>query len=156
MKPTILINVITAFGLMSLTSAASLLVSQAEAEAMICDPGVINTKAICGDLGDVMDTTNLPDWVNPNEVRTCKEHPEGDAGPAGKSPEIQKCWFGSNLGCSENGYCFKSCGRPGSGQWCWTAENGGHGKWITCSSARDCHLWDACGAGGCDKCGCSC
>ncbi|KAN0075833.1 hypothetical protein V8E54_007103 [Elaphomyces granulatus] len=137
MKPTILINVITAFGLMSLTSAARL--SQAEAET------------ICGDLG-VMDTTNLPEGVDPNAVRTCKEHPEG----AGKSLESRSCWFKSNLGCSNGGYCYKSCAQPGSGEWCWTAANNGFGNWIICKSVSDCSPSDQCGAGGCSACGCSC
>ncbi|KAJ5975126.1 hypothetical protein N7481_008833 [Penicillium waksmanii] len=77
MKPTIVINFIATFGLLGLASAAKL--SQAEAESL------------CGDLG-VMDTSNLPDGVDPNAVRTCKEHPEGKAGKTVTEGDFQ-CWW---------------------------------------------------------------
>lgn len=148
MKPTTVINFIATFGLLGLASAAKL--SQAEAESL------------CGDLG-VMDTSNLPDGVDPNAVRTCKEHPEGKAGKTltegdfqVRSLESRSCWFKDHLGCSAGGHCYKSCAQPGSGEWCWTAQNNGFGDWIGCSSVSDCSPTDQCGAGGCSACGCSC
>ncbi|OQE18681.1 hypothetical protein PENSTE_c017G07071 [Penicillium steckii] len=151
MKPSTVINFIATFGLLGLASAAKL--SQAEAEAQ------------CGDLG-VMDTSNLPANVDPNDVRTCKEHPEGQAGKTVnqersgdfevRTLESRSCWNKNNLGCSAHGYCYKSSGQPGSGEWCWTAKNNGFGSWIGCNTVDDCSEGDGCGAGGCKACGCSC
>ncbi|RHZ63046.1 uncharacterized protein CDV56_103804 [Aspergillus thermomutatus] len=64
MKATTLVSAITAFGLVSVVSGTKLSYTMAE--------------AICGDLG-VINVTDLPEGVNPNAVRTCKEHPEGGA-----------------------------------------------------------------------------
>lgn len=152
MKPTILFRAITAaFGLSSIVSAAKLSPEQAE--------------LICGNLG-VMNATDLPEGVDPNAVRKCKEHPEGiakgddnlegvelDALEKRKKPG---CWFGNSVGCSRGGYCYKSCAQPGSGEWCWTAQNNGFGDWIKCKNNWDCRPTDQCGAGGCKTCGCGC
>ncbi|EAW12326.1 uncharacterized protein ACLA_062930 [Aspergillus clavatus NRRL 1] len=90
MKATTLISAITAFGLVSVVSGTKLSYTMAE--------------DICGDLG-VMNVTDLPEGVDPNAVRTCKEHPEGIFQ---KSLDKRDCWFGSPLGCSASGYCYKS------------------------------------------------
>ena len=149
MKSTIFMHAITAvFGLGSAVMADTKL-SPAEAEL------------ICGGLG-VMNVTGLPEGVDPSAVRTCKEHPVDDGLP-GDNPvdSLEKrkkkpgCWFGDSVGCSK-GYCYKSCAQPGSGEWCWTAKNNGFGDWVKCKSSSDCDSDDACGAGGCKKCGCAC
>lgn len=108
-------------------------------------------KAICGDLG-VMNTTNVPEGVDSDKIRTCAEHP---LGKLDISLEKRSCWFGKPVGCKW-GYCWKSCAQPGSGEWCWTAADNGFGKWLTCKSDNDCGRDGACGAGGCKSCGCSC
>ncbi|GIJ82147.1 hypothetical protein Asppvi_000650 [Aspergillus pseudoviridinutans] len=61
MKATTVVSAITAFGMVSVVSGTKLSYAMAE--------------AICGDLG-VMNVTDLPEGVDPNAVRTCKEHPE--------------------------------------------------------------------------------
>ncbi|CRG83198.1 hypothetical protein PISL3812_00548 [Talaromyces islandicus] len=130
------ISAITAFGLIAMAAAAT----QAEAQ--------------CGDL-EVLNIAeaDIPAGVDPTAIRTCKNHPEGSAK---ESLSKRKCWTGAPVGCSKNGYCYKSCGASGSGEWCWTALNGGLGDWKVCNSDEDCSSNDDCGAGNCKECGCSC
>lgn len=116
--------------------AAAARLSQADAEAY------------CGDLG----VMPVPEGANPDNVRTCLEHPLGSP----KTPQIlekRDCWYGKKSGCSK-GYCWKTCGQ--GGQWCWTAQGDGSGPWVTCGSDGDCNESQSCGGGGCKACGCSC
>jgi hypothetical protein len=128
----------------------------------------------CGSLGVMeVNATRLPQGVDPNNIRTCADHPaNGSPGP--EQPQIESrddlttanspnpllakrdCYFGASHGCSK-GYCWKACGLSGSGQWCWTAFNNGYGNWIGCSDSSQCNTGQACGIGAnCSKCGCSC
>ncbi|KAL6232517.1 hypothetical protein BDW75DRAFT_242917 [Aspergillus navahoensis] len=93
MKATTLVSAITAFGLISAVSAIKLPNDLAE--------------AICGDLA-VMNVTDLPEGVDADAARTCKEHPEG-VNVIETTPGKRDCWFGNSLGCSVGGYCYKSC-----------------------------------------------
>ncbi|EXA43425.1 hypothetical protein FOVG_08407 [Fusarium oxysporum f. sp. pisi HDV247] len=137
-------------------------------------------EAICGDLG-VMDIApgNLPEAVQPWEVRLCVDHtlgrdreldPENGAslapsvkeeGPSLVSKRLfeKKCSFSAEYGCSKR-YCWKQCGK--NGEWCWTAVSGGTGPWRGCHSWQDCGMDDidyGCGRN-CKKhpedCKCSC
>ncbi|OAA49718.1 hypothetical protein ISF_09421 [Cordyceps fumosorosea ARSEF 2679] len=111
-------------------------------------------EAVCGGLG-VMNTTALPASINVEDARICADHPLG-------SPELpqqldkRKCWYGQPVGCNRHGYCYKSCGPPGTGMWCWTAQRDGFGPWERCSKGSDCSGTMGCGAGGCKGCGCGC
>ncbi|KXJ90353.1 hypothetical protein Micbo1qcDRAFT_205202 [Microdochium bolleyi] len=92
--------------------------------------------------------------IDPNDIRKCKEHPLGSATAVlGK----RECYHDAPFGCTD-GYCWKQCGVAGSGQWCWTASNGGFGQWIGCSTNQQCNAQQDCGVGpaDCDSCGCSC
>ncbi|KZZ99713.1 hypothetical protein AAL_02285 [Moelleriella libera RCEF 2490] len=112
-------------------------------------------KELCGSLG-VMNTTSLPEGVDPDKVRVCAEHPLSSAVKESVHDEHKRwCWEGRPVGCS-GGYCFKSCAQPGSGEWCWTAKEQGFGDWATCGEDEHCSVGFACGAGGCASCGCSC
>ncbi|KAL6858135.1 hypothetical protein ACO1O0_005588 [Amphichorda felina] len=117
-------------------------------------------KDVCGDLGVMeVDLSNLPEGVDPTKIRTCADHPSKlSSENEENSPLLAKrdCWYGKTPGCSKDGWCYKSCGDAGSGQWCWAAENGGLGDWISCSSDSQCSQNMACGKGNCDACGCSC
>ena len=106
--------------------------------------------------------------MDPHAVRHCKEHPLHNATAAGPvsesaSPGLttslhkRQCYYADAYGCT-NGYCWKQCNTPGSGQWCWTAWNQGWGAWRTCAGRGDCNLISTadCGQGGCKDCGCSC
>lgn len=68
------------------------------------------------------------------------------------------CWYGAPYGCSNDGYCYRSCGS--NGEWCWLAASNGNGAWLTCGNADQCAPGNtgdaACGKGDCDACGCSC
>ncbi|EJD47237.1 hypothetical protein AURDEDRAFT_113504 [Auricularia subglabra TFB-10046 SS5] len=110
----------------------------------------------CGALG-VFKPESLPAGVDPAAVRPCKEHPLGNVTQPAGSLDKRACWFGDPYGCTD-GYCWKTCNTQGSGQWCWTAWDGGWGGWRTCASNSDCSPNSSadCGQGGCDKCGCSC
>ncbi|KAI1392409.1 uncharacterized protein F4822DRAFT_128425 [Hypoxylon trugodes] len=117
-------------------------------------PAVLNED--CGPSG-LMNTTNVPEGVDPSAVRKCSEHPLGRVDLTGRSVGLveRTCVHGNPGGC-DNGYCWKSCG---DGPWCWTARNGGFGDWYTCSKDSDCLTSYDCGqksGGNCDKCGCSC
>ncbi|KXJ89963.1 hypothetical protein Micbo1qcDRAFT_205587 [Microdochium bolleyi] len=92
--------------------------------------------------------------IDPNNIRKCKEHPKGSATAALAKRD---CFYDAPYGCHE-GYCWKQCGVQGSGQWCWTASNGGFGPWIGCSTNAQCNGQQDCGVGpaDCDSCGCSC
>ncbi|PKX91445.1 uncharacterized protein P174DRAFT_462006 [Aspergillus novofumigatus IBT 16806] len=84
MKTTTLVSAITNFGLISAVSAIRLPNDLAE--------------AICGDLG-VMSVTDLPEGVDADAVRICKEHPEG-VNVMETTLDKRDCWFGNSLGCS--------------------------------------------------------
>src|SRR6201999_897865 len=105
-----------------------------------------------GELG-VFAPTSLPEGVDPNAVRQCTEHPQGNVTKHGDG---DACFFGGPYGCTR-GYCWKQCHTPGRGQWCWTAFNNGFGAWRTCSTDQDCipNTSTDCGQG-CPSCGCSC
>ncbi|KAK1478559.1 hypothetical protein CCUS01_04905 [Colletotrichum cuscutae] len=113
----------------------------------------------CGDLGVMSYTaSSLDSNVDPSNIRKCREHPL--TLKDGSSPNLQarECWFGDKYGCSK-GYCWESCDRS-KGTWCWTAWNGGHGNWRTCSGKEQCApaQQSACGKDCKDakECGCSC
>ncbi|KAK1993560.1 hypothetical protein LX36DRAFT_615676 [Colletotrichum falcatum] len=146
--------------------------------------------AICGDLGVLsFEGGRLPDGVSPGNVRMCAGHPNGrvrvldpqqgaslapmEGGAEGGVPSANEtalpsglpltersCYYNAPYGCS-GGYCWKTCGDPGDGKWCWTATNGGLGSWNQCSTYVDCStnsITAGCGKG-CLKpgvCGCSC
>lgn len=133
-------------------------------------PASHSAQQACGKLGIMtVDVSKLPLDVDPNNIRQCADHPAGKASAARRRAAAQNhdndaasarmlfertCWYGKSSGCS-GGYCFKSCGA--SGEWCWTAYNGGYGAWITCSSDSACSTDQACGLGdNCSSCGCSC
>ncbi|PHH93313.1 hypothetical protein CDD83_7098 [Cordyceps sp. RAO-2017] len=106
----------------------------------------------CGALGVMsIDSNSLPPGADPNKVRQCAEH------PLGPTPNLHRrdCWYGNPSGCSK-GYCWRTCGAGGSGQWCWSANNGGTGSWIGCKKDSDCNPSMSCGIGNCKTCGCSC
>lgn len=145
-------------------------------QAMVLATGIlsaiIDTHAAadgCGNLGVMIDNGTLPEGVDPTQLRKCVDHPLGkpDLTPRGELADTagtlvkRVCDPGSaKWGCS-NGYCWKLCGPPGSGNWCWTARDEGYGDWITCSSSTECSLSFACGQPGganvpCDACGCKC
>ncbi|CEJ83690.1 hypothetical protein VHEMI03225 [[Torrubiella] hemipterigena] len=138
-----------------------------------------NPSRVCGRLGvtmDVIETKNMTREELSN-LRMCAEHPLGNIRPTeGESlapmpdqpipkPELSvrkadKCEWTAPYGCSGY-YCWKSCGAPGDGQWCWTANNGGKGAWNKCVTYADCGTDDVtfgcgvnCWNGG--SCGCSC
>lgn len=109
-----------------------------------------------GPLG-IINTTDLPAHVKPGNVRVCAGHPAVVPKTSANVNSLQKreCWNGKPLGCTDS-FCWKVCGPLGSGQWCWTAAEDGVGDWKTCKTDADCSVFDACGAGSCDDCGCSC
>jgi hypothetical protein len=140
------------------------------------------TAAQCGTLGIMeIPTADLSTGLISAGVRKCREHPLGGTRPGpGDSlapfedtflldpvdglgsrnvltaESSNACQTGAPYGCSK-GYCWKICGA--GGEWCWTADNGGKGKWWTCNTFKDCGTGDkyACGMGnGCASCGCSC
>lgn len=136
--------------------------------------------AECGDLGVMtIDLSTLSDSMNASDVRQCREHPEGrnrDGSSLAPIEEFEKrdpadikrasllapreaqaCEYSAGLGCSRRGYCWKACGSPGDGKWCWTAAGDGSGAWLTCNTYADCNPNAQCGKGtGCLSCGCSC
>lgn len=160
------IAIITAIAL-QITGVISMAAPEAVADAAIV--------AECGALG-VMSVT---DGANPDDVRKCADHPIGaqrnrvwqSLAPAEflekrtpadlKGGDIfarkeQACYYDAGLGCS-GGYCWKACGSPGDGKWCWTAGGDGSGAWLTCKTYNDCNPGSSCGKGfGCKACGCSC
>ncbi|KAJ8095425.1 hypothetical protein PM082_023195 [Marasmius tenuissimus] len=133
----------------------------------------------CGSLGVLnVDLKKLPEGMTPSDVRKCADHPLGGKprqnaeweslapmdGPESnitdrsniESRAAQTCYYDAPYGCTD-GYCWKSCGVSGSGEWCWTAGGDGSGPWLTCSSFGDCNANAACGKGNnCGSCGCSC
>ena len=137
-----------------------------------------NAADECSGLGGTMSipADRLPKGVSPSDVRKCVEHPlgreryleEASLAPfedAKKNSTQLKtrdplneraadaCYYGAPYGCSR-GYCWKSCGN--NGEWCWTANLGGLGSWITCNTWMDCGTTTyACGIGGASG-GCSC
>ena len=126
-------------------------------------PSLVEAANICGSLG-VMNTTELGPDVNLDEVRLCREHPMGKTSPytqpgaVGEDKLLDKrsCWYGKEVGCS-NGYCFKTCGIHGNGDWCWTAHGDtGMGPWIKCLGDSQCSSYATCAGGGCKSCGCGC
>ncbi|PHH75066.1 hypothetical protein CDD80_2651 [Ophiocordyceps camponoti-rufipedis] len=128
--------------------SSSILLVALQAAGVLSTPGSAADE--CGVLGVFkVDLTKLPAGVDPNAIRKCAEH------PLRTSLNRRDCWYGNASGCSK-GYCYRSCGTPGSGQWCWSANNGGLGSWIGCSKDSDCNTGMACGIGGCKSCGCSC
>ncbi|RBR25332.1 uncharacterized protein FIESC28_01769 [Fusarium coffeatum] len=143
--------------------------------------------AVCGDLGILnIAPGDLPEGVEPSELRLCADHPMGrnrtldpaegaslapmteeedlepDTTPAAGASlfEERACYYKAPYGCSR-GYCWKSCGKSRSGQWCWTASAGGGGPWNKCDKFEDCgtnRITQACG-NSCwvsRACGCSC
>ncbi|KAJ1323469.1 hypothetical protein MN608_11624 [Microdochium nivale] len=142
MKSSTIFQTLAAVALFGFSSAAE--VSSARADEAECGMG--------GRYEPRLDV--LPDTIDRDNIRKCKEHPLGSATAA-----IQKrdCFYDAPYGCHE-GYCWKQCGVQGSGQWCWTATNGGLGPWIGCSQASQCNAQQDCGVGpaDCDSCGCSC
>ena len=119
-------------------------------------------EAQCGALGVMeVDVNNLPAGVDPNEIRTCLEHPKSLLDVEERGLEKRKCeQFPSGPHCSKSGWCYVNCGDPAVGKWCWLAANGGFGAWSGCGNDHDCVLaMDVnalCGAGKCDACGCGC
>ena len=110
----------------------------------------------CGALGKMaVDLSTLPSHVSPEHIRACLDHPVGKLLEQKRTDQLDKrgCWQGNPSGCTR-GYCWKTCGP--TGQWCWTAYNGGFGDWIKCSNDGGCNTGMACGEGGCKDCGCSC
>ncbi|PSN65208.1 hypothetical protein BS50DRAFT_575275 [Corynespora cassiicola Philippines] len=109
----------------------------------------------CLGLGGPLDTHDLAEGADSNDVRKCAAHPL-----AGLNSGLQKrdCAI-RNYGC-ENNWCWKKCKDDGS--WCWQAWNHGSGDWVTCSAAKDCDpATDRMKTTGCGKCndsscGCSC
>lgn len=107
----------------------------------------------------------LPDYVSPNDVRMCAEHPwgcnrtldlsEGASLPPahtnkqnlannGANSDVRhlnerSCYFKAPYGCSR-GWCWKACDE--GGKWCWTAAKGGYGPWRKCASYIDCGTHD--------------
>ncbi|KAK4222892.1 hypothetical protein QBC38DRAFT_374231 [Podospora fimiseda] len=123
------------------------------APTVFSSPAEVDVAASCGSLGVMnVNTSDLPAGVDPNNIRTCADHPVGSAHEV---LEKRDCEYGAPVGCS-GGYCWKQCGDEGSGQWCWTANNGGYGDWIKCSTSSQCNTNMACGIGDCSACGCSC
>ena len=67
----------------------------------------------CGDLG-VMERVGLPVGVDQSSVRQCANGPSGS--PLTGSLDKRDCWYGSNSGCSESGYCWARCGEKDAGK----------------------------------------
>ncbi|KAL5725714.1 hypothetical protein ACHQM5_008830 [Ranunculus cassubicifolius] len=133
-------------------------------------------SAKCGSLG-VMSTDNLPEGITSAYIRPCADHPLGHkragvqslapmskADLASRMVQVQPdaCYYDAPYGCTD-GYCWASCGRRGSGQWCWLAINQGVGAWLKCSSFQQCAGSAAANSGcgqnckeGSKACGCSC
>ncbi|KAJ8095578.1 hypothetical protein PM082_023108 [Marasmius tenuissimus] len=103
----------------------------------------------CGSLGVLnVDLNNLPEGMTANDVRKCADHPLGskprlnaqweslapmESNLSNRSNIIedraaQRCEYDAPYGCS-GGYCWRTCGASGSGNWCWTA--GGDGTFGT-------------------------
>ncbi|KAM5349924.1 hypothetical protein ACJ41O_006429 [Fusarium nematophilum] len=129
-----------------------------------------NAAAECGDLG-VMDWSqeDLPDYVDRNDLRKCKEHPATLAGLVSlnkKDNTLQerKCeppGSREKWGCdTETGYCWMNCGKVDKGEWCWEAFNYGRGRWSKCEKDNDCFFnterGARCSIGNCVGCGCGC
>ncbi|KAI0385084.1 hypothetical protein F5Y04DRAFT_292595 [Hypomontagnella monticulosa] len=120
-------------------------------------PAAVNDD--CGSGGGI-DTSQLPEGVDPSAVRKCLEHPLGNINSEAVSERgvglfERDCWHGKPVGCTK-GYCWKTCG---DGPWCWAARNDGFGDWYTCSKDSDCKASFPCSqkvGGDCDSCGCSC
>ncbi|KAG7090593.1 hypothetical protein E1B28_009698 [Marasmius oreades] len=125
--------------------------------------------AECGALGVmVADESN-----HASDVRKCADHPikhedrrktweslapfdNTTAASTLTTRNDDACYYDAPSGCS-GGYCWKACGTPGDGKWCWTAAGDGSGKWLTCKSYAECNPKASCGKGiGCASCGCSC
>ncbi|KAJ6264950.1 hypothetical protein Dda_1103 [Drechslerella dactyloides] len=171
---------------MKVTATALVLIAQFTG---VFSAAVSAAAAECGALG-VFDTSSLPIGVDASISRKCAGHPMGrdrDLEHASLAPmdevaikrsqddadltpvsvrsvlsgqSAQKCDHSAPYGCSR-GYCWKSCGAKGSGQWCWTAGGVGNGDWIKCKSYTECGTTTyACGWGCIGKnagqCGCSC
>ncbi|KAI5927362.1 hypothetical protein F4810DRAFT_706730 [Camillea tinctor] len=133
MKPTTLILFLAArlTSVLSSPTSASNLISLPNS-APIIDP--YSDDIDCGNLGYVNKSV-LPAGIDPSKVRTCLEHPLSvefrDMSPRGESSSSappfaeRACYTGADeVGCTR-GYCWKKCGDRESGEWCWTAEDGG-------------------------------
>lgn len=105
-------------------------------------------EALCGAMG-VME---VPEGVDPSEVRVCKEHPDTDDSNVLKK---RQCWHGKDVGCSNSGWCYKSC-KGGHGAWCWSTVGSPWGNWKSCRRDWDCAKHDPCSGGNCAACGCGC
>ncbi|KAG7090628.1 hypothetical protein E1B28_009741 [Marasmius oreades] len=129
-----------------------------------------DAAAECGALGVmVADESN-----HAGTIRKCADHPIEDRRKTWQSlapfdhvnatsststltaRSDEACFYDAPYGCS-GGSCWKSCGTPGDGKWCWTADGDGSGPWLSCSTYSDCNPNAACGKGiGCARCGCGC
>jgi hypothetical protein len=151
--------------------AASVMASPASMEAAL--------EQECGNLGVMKLETSQMEGVDPTNIRHCLEHPLGMKAPSfdledrgmtdvharenegDQSAELvdlstRACYTGLSPGGCYQGYCWKKCDLAQLGYWCWTASNGGAGNWHTCTSDLECLITEACGAGNCGSCGCSC
>ncbi|KAJ7137490.1 hypothetical protein C8R43DRAFT_1132093 [Mycena crocata] len=110
---------------------------------------VISRASECGELG-VMNVSAIDlgaVGITAEEVRTCEGHPMGNSltrqqltdmsSPLTIKPGEDSCYYDSAGGCSD-GYCWKACGIPGDGKWCWLAEKFGYGDWQKCKKYTDC------------------
>ncbi|KAJ6504760.1 hypothetical protein C8R47DRAFT_1103551 [Mycena vitilis] len=151
--------------------STSFLLLATQLSGILAAVSISNAAAECGELG-VMNVSAIDlaaAGITADEVRKCEGHPEGNsltmAQPSGNNltliikPGEDACVYNSAGGCSANGYCWKTCGQPGDGKWCWIATKGGYGGWQTCKKYTDCGgITTGCGAG-ClttNFCGCSC
>ncbi|KAG8160058.1 hypothetical protein KVR01_010695 [Diaporthe batatas] len=143
-------------------ATAALVAIAAQATQVFAAAAIDPIAEECGALGVMKYTPKAGENVDISNIRKCKEHPLSvngvSAGPEQVSGALEKreCWYGEDYGCSK-GYCFQKCGS--SGEWCWTAWNGGLGEWRSCDSNAQCDpsaAGSACGQGDCDACGCSC
>lgn len=159
MKASMILSIVGLF-------AASAAASPASTDAAL--------KKECGSLGVMKLDISEMEGVDPTQIRHCAEHPLGGQGPSKDMAErdisevdshdetglvdlsARSCYTGSLLGGCYQGYCWKKCDVLTSGHWCWTAFNNGAGAWHTCTTDIQCILTEACGAGNCKSCGCSC
>lgn len=161
MKANIFLSLIGLFAAGAIASPTS---AEAAAEAALV--------AECGDLGVMrVDVSQLPDGINPADVRRCADHPLGRSpsmAPASSSDLQERdteddlvslkpraCYTKQTYGCDQ-GYCWKQCGLLNTGEWCWTATVAGLGTWASCNKDTDCSTLLSCGIGVCKACGCGC
>ncbi|KAL0564558.1 hypothetical protein V5O48_017487, partial [Marasmius crinis-equi] len=91
--------------------------------------GALGVMAVDGDATDVRKCANHP--LGRDRFDTWESLAPIEANETSLTSRAEeKCFYDAPYGCS-GGYCWKACGSPGDGKWCWTAGGDGSGAWLT-------------------------